>query len=68
MASDSDSNGAPVGSGLNLVPHENKFRSLIPASEEGPLCRSYNIPDSVTFHFQEPGQLSIAGGDVAITE
>jgi hypothetical protein len=27
-----------------------------------------DIPDSMTFHFQEPGQLSIAGGDVAITE
>jgi hypothetical protein len=68
MASDSDSDGAPIGGGPNLVPHENRFRSMIPVSEEVRLCRSYNIPDSVTFHFQEPSQLSIAGGDVAITE
>jgi len=51
MASDSDFDGAPVGGGPNLVPHENRFRSLIPASEEGRLRRSYNILDSVTFHF-----------------
>jgi hypothetical protein len=56
MASD----GAPVDGGPNLVPHENRFGSLIPASEEGRLRQSYNILDSVTFHFQEPGQLSIA--------
>jgi len=68
MASDSNFDGAPVGGGPNLVPHENRFRSLIPASEEGRLRQSYNISDSVTLHFQEPGQLSIACGDVAITE
>jgi len=67
MASDFDSNGAPVGGGPNLVPHENRFRSLIPASDEGRLRQSYNILDSVTLHFQEPDQLSIVGGDVAIT-
>jgi hypothetical protein len=68
MASNSDSNGAPVGGCPNLVPYENRFRSLIPASEEGRLHQSYNIPDFVTLHFQEPGQLSIVGGDVAITK
>jgi hypothetical protein len=68
MASGSDSDGAPVGGGPNLVFHENRFRSLILASEEGRLRRNYDIPDSVTLHFQEPGQLSITGGDVAITE
>jgi hypothetical protein len=68
MASGSDSDGAPVGGGPNLVCHENRFRSLIPASEEGCLRRNYDILDSVTLHFQEPGQLSIIGGDVAITE
>jgi hypothetical protein len=68
MTSDSNSDDAPVGGGPNLVPHENRFRSLIPASEEGRLRQSYNISDSVTLHFQESGQLSIAGGDMAITE
>jgi hypothetical protein len=68
MASNSDFDGAPIRGGPNLVPHENRFRSLIPASEEGRLLQSYNIPDSVTLHFQESGQLSISGGDVAITE
>jgi hypothetical protein len=68
MASDFDSDGAPVSVGPNLIPHENRFRSLILASEEGRLRQSYNIPDSVTLHFLEPGQLSIAGGDVAIIE
>jgi hypothetical protein len=68
MASDFDSDGAPVSGGLNLIPHENRFRSLISASEEGHLRQSYNIPDSVTLHLLEPGQLSIVGGDVAITE
>jgi hypothetical protein len=68
MASNFDSDGANVGGGPNLIPHENKFGSLILASEEGRLCQSYNIPASVTLHFQEPEQLSIAGGDVTITE
>jgi len=68
MASDYDSDGAPIGGGPNLIPHENRFRSLIPASDESHLRQSYNIPDSVTLHFQEPGQLFIAGGDVTITE
>jgi hypothetical protein len=52
MASGSDSDGAPVGGGPNLVCHENRFRSLIPASEEGRLRRNYDIPESVTLHFQ----------------
>jgi hypothetical protein len=68
MASNSDSDGAPVGGGPNLIPHENRFRSLITAFEESRLRQSYNIPDSVTLHFQELGQLFIAGGDVTITE
>jgi hypothetical protein len=68
MASGSDSDGAPIGGGPNLVCHENRFRSLISASEEGRLRWNYNIPDSVILHFQEPGQLSITGGNVAITE
>jgi hypothetical protein len=68
MASDSNFDGAPVGGGPNLIPHENRFRSLISASDEGHLRRSYNIPDSVILHFQEPDQLSIAGGDMAIIE
>jgi hypothetical protein len=68
MASDSDSDSAHVGGGPTLIPHEDRFRSLILASEEGHLRRSYNILASVTFHFQEPEQLSIAGGDVTITE
>jgi hypothetical protein len=68
MASGSDSNGAPIGGGPNLIPHEYRFGSLIPASEEGRLRQSYNIPNSVTLHFQEPGQLFIAGCDVTITE
>jgi hypothetical protein len=66
MASDSD--GGHVGGGLSLIPHENRFRSLILASEEGHLRQSYNILASVTLHFQEPGQLFIAGGDVTITK
>lgn len=61
MASGSDSGGAPVSGGPNLVCHENRFRSLIPASEEGRLRRNYNILDSVTLHFQESGQLFITG-------
>lgn len=69
MASGSDSDGGRVGGGAtNLVPHENKFRTLIPASDEARLCQSYNIPASVRLHFQEPGELSIVGGDVAITK
>jgi len=68
MASDSDSDGASIGGGPNLIPHENRFRSLIPASNESRLRQSYNIPDSVTLHFQEPGQLFITGGDVTITK
>jgi hypothetical protein len=66
MASDFD--GAQIGGCPNLIPHENRFRSLIPASEEGCLLQSYNIPASETLHFQEPNQLSIAGSDVTITE
>ncbi len=68
MASDSNFDGAPVGGGPNLVCHENRFRSLIPASKEGCLRRNYDIPDSVTLHSQFLGQLSITGGNVAITE
>lgn len=68
MAFGSNSDGALIGGGPNLIPHENRFRSLIPASEEGRLRQSYNIPNSVTLHFQEPGQLFIAGGDVTIIE
>ncbi len=51
MASDSDSDGASIGGGPNLIPHENRFRSMIPASDESRLRQSYNIPDSVTLHF-----------------
>jgi hypothetical protein len=68
MASDSESDGAHVGGDPTLVPHENRFRSLILVSEERRLRRSYNIPSSVILHFQHPDQLSIAGGDVTITE
>jgi hypothetical protein len=68
MASDSESDGAHVGGDPTLVPHENRFRSLILASEERRFRRSYNIPSSVILHFQHPEQLSIAGGDVTITE
>jgi hypothetical protein len=66
MASDSD--GGHVGGGPNLIPHENRFRSLILASEEGHLRQSYNNSASVTLSFQEPRKLSIAGGDVTIIE
>lgn len=66
MASDSD--GAQVGGSSTLIPHENRFRSLILASEESRLHRSYNIPSLVILHFQQPEQLSIAGGEVTITE
>jgi hypothetical protein len=68
MASDSESGGAHVGGDPTLVPHENRFRSLILASEERRLRRSYNIPSSIILHFQLPEQLSIVGGDVTITE
>jgi hypothetical protein len=68
MASDSDSDGAPIGGGPNLIPHENRFKSLIPAYDESCLRQSYNILDSMTLHFQEPDQLFIAGGDVTIIE
>lgn len=68
MASSSDSDGGHVNGSPNLVPHENRFKSLISVSDEGRLRQSYNIPSSVTIHFQEPGELSIAGGNVAITE
>jgi hypothetical protein len=68
MASDSESDGAHVGGDPALVPHENRFRSLILASEERRLRRSYNNPSSVILHFQHPDQLSIAGGNVIITE
>lgn len=54
MASGSNSDGDPIGGGPNLIPHENRFRSLISAFEEGRLRQSYNIPSSVTLHFQEP--------------
>jgi hypothetical protein len=69
MASGSDSDGGHVGGGApNLVPHENKYRTLVLASDEDHLIRSYNISYLVTLHFQELGELSIAGGDVAILE
>jgi hypothetical protein len=68
MASDSDSDGAHAGGGPTLIRHENRFKSLILASEESLLRRSYNIQSSVILHFQQPKQLSIAGGDVTITE
>jgi hypothetical protein len=68
MASDSDSDDAHVGGGPTLIPHENRFKSLILASEESRLRQGYNIPSSVILHFQQLEQLSIAGGDVTITE
>jgi hypothetical protein len=68
-ASGSNSDGDHVGGGApNLVPHENKFKTLIPASDKARLRQSYNILDLVRLHFQGPRELSNAGDYVAITE
>jgi hypothetical protein len=65
MASGSESDGGHVGGGVsNLIPHKNKFKTLVPAFDETRLHQSYNIPNLVKLHFQELGELSITRGDV----
>jgi hypothetical protein len=68
MASGSDSDGGHASAAPALIPHENWFKTLVLASHEDRLCRSYSIPDSVSLHFQELDELFIVGGDVSIHE